>query len=71
MIELTGESFGKLIKIGLICSMFCALIRHKNILRTPTKALEFMNVILLHDGHRFILATYGAIFRVGRTRIQI
>jgi len=51
--------------------MFCALIRHKNILRTPTKALEFMNVILLHDGHRFILATYGAIFRVGRTRIQI
>jgi len=31
----------------------------------------FMDVILLHSGHQHVSATYIAIFRMMRTRIQI
>ena len=31
--------------ISIICSMFCALIRHIKLVTGPTKALEFMNVM--------------------------
>ena len=55
----------------LIRSVFRALSRCLNLLKTPTNTLGFMNVILLHSNHRHVLAIRVATFRVVRTRIQI
>jgi len=42
-----------------------------NLLRVPTYARGFMNLILLHIKYRHVSATHVAVFRVVRTRIPI
>ena len=50
----------------------CINQMHKmHVLKTPTNALEFENVTLLHSNYRHVSATRGSIFRMVRTRIQI
>jgi len=43
----------------------------KYIKKDPQMRVGFMDVILLHSGHRNVSITHVAIFRVVRTRIQI
>ena len=50
---------------GLICSIFPALIRYINkIYYTPTTALWFSDIVLLHSDHQQVSATHMAIFRI-------
>jgi hypothetical protein len=48
-----------------------APVRCTQILKRPTNALGFVNVILLHINHRHVSATRVAIFRVVRIRMQL
>jgi len=52
---------------------FCNTETHNPItyIKIPTNALGFMDIIVLHSDHEYVSATYVAIFRTVRTRIQI